>query len=368
MRILHTDTDDIENPLRGGQPVRTYEVNKRFSNQHDITVFTANYPNANKRVVRNDITYQRLGITIPHWGLSSHLTYLSRLPNAVKQTPHDLIVEEFTPPFGFCNLQRYTQKPVISIVQWFFFDDWQKRYKLPFEKMMRQRAVAYPARNIIVQTNKMGEYFQDLLLNARIEKIPCGIHSNAFLDVYEEGDYALFLGRLDIQHKGLDDLLYVWANLKQSGVNIPLWIVGEGKEKPKLEALAKKLMIDNTIFFKGRLEGADKQLALKRCRFLVMPSRQETFGLTALEAMAMQKPVVAYDIDHLNELLQSRWASCVELGNKQALANAVAELWQNPEMCRTYGENAYSAAQQYCWDEIAKKQHQLYLEVVRKRE
>lgn len=368
MRILHADTDDIENPLRGGQPVRTFEVNSRLAQSHDVTVLTATYPESVKKLTRQNIQYERLGITIPQWGLSSHLSFLNRLPAAVKRLPHDLIVEEFTPPFGFCNLQRHTHKPLVSIVQWFFFDDWQQRYKLPFEKIMRRRSLNYSPRNIIVQTNNMGDYFKNLIPQANVVKIPCGISANAFMSEYQPGDYALYLGRLDIQHKGLDDLLWSWGELANAGIRIPLWIVGAGKDQSKLEALAGKLKIKDVVIFKGRLEGADKSIAIKNCQFLVMPSRQETFGITALEAMAMHKPVVAYDIDHLNELLQPAWSSCVALGNKKALTQAVADLWQQPERCQQFGRKAYVAAKQYLWDEIAKKQLQFYLEVIRKRE
>lgn len=368
MRIIHADTDDIENPLRGGQPVRTFEVNKRLAQSHKVTVFTATYSDAKRQAIRENIAYQRLGITIPRWGLSSHLSYLNRLPAAVKRRPHDLVVEEFTPPFGFINLQHVTDKPVISIVQWFFFDHWQARYKLPFESMMRKRAQQDAQRNIIVQTNKMGDYFQDLLPQSNIVKVPCGINADAFSDTYTTGDYALFLGRLDTQHKGLDDLLFVWADLAKSGIRIPLWIVGAGKDETALRAQVTKFNIDDIVIFKGRLEGADKNIAIKQCRLLVMPSRQETFGITALEAMAMQKPVVAYDIDHLNELLQPAWSTGVPLGDKKAFANAIATLWQSPVLCQEFGKQAYIAAKQYLWEEVAKKQLQVYLDVVKKRE
>lgn len=368
MRIIHTDTDDIENPLRGGQPVRTFEVNSRLAQQHQITVYTASYKDSVWAVVRNNINYKRLGVTIPFWGLSSHLSYLSRLKSAVKQTPHDLVVEEFTPPFGFCNLQAATQQPVVSLVQWFFFDDWQKRYKLPFEKMMRKRAVQHPTRDIIVQTDKMGEYFKDLLPKANIAKVPCGIGAEAFEEANDVvGEYALFLGRLDTLHKGLDDLLQAWSRLVEQGLRIPLWIVGAGKDEAHLKQLSFKLGIAELVLFKGRLEGEAKKSALKHCRFLVMPSRQETFGLTALEAMAVNKAVIAYDIDHLNELLRPNWSRSVPLGDVSALAKAVAAFWQNPDMCKALGSNAYTQAKQYLWDEIALKQQAFYTEVVKRR-
>ena len=366
MRIIHTDTDDLENPMRGGQPVRTFEVNSRLAKAHEITVLTATYKDSLKKVVRNGVQYERLGITVPGWGLSSHLSFLARLPAAIKKKPHDLIVEEFTPPFGFCQLEKCTDKPLISIVQWFFFDAWQQRYKLPFERIMQGRARTKKPREIIVQTNKMGEYFKELLPDANIYKVPCGINDAAFNDNEALGNYALFLGRLDTHHKGLDDLLKAWFLLTTEGVHIPLWIVGTGQDEASLKNTVLQLGLSNCVHFKGRLEGNVKNQVLNGCRFLVMPSRQETFGLTALEAMAAKKPVIAYDIDHLNELLQPAWSITVGLGNVKALARAVATLWQSPQQSLTLGRSGFEAAKQYRWDEIARQQIEIYSHVTRK--
>ena len=374
MRIIHADTDDLSNPLRGGQPVRTYEINSRLAKlstgdsadelANQIKVFTASYKGCESKVTRGNIEYERLGITVPGWGLSSHLSFLARLSAALRSTPHDLVVEEFTPPFGFCNLQKHTSKPVVSMVQWFFFDDWQKRYKLPFENIMRKRAVLYANRHIIVQTNKMGDYFKELLPLAHIHKVPCGINQESFQDSENIGEYALFLGRLDTQHKGLDDLLEAWAILLKNGVQIPLWIVGAGQDEATLKAQVQRLGLSQLVTFKGRLENAAKQEVLKNCRFLVMPSRQETFGLTALEAMASSKPVIAYDIDHLNELLQPAWSHQVKLGDINAFAEAVQQIWQNKHASLELGKSGYKAAKGYLWDSLAVQQYQVYLEAL----
>ncbi|MDI1297801.1 glycosyltransferase family 4 protein [Methylotenera sp.] len=365
MRIIHTDTDDLDNPLRGGQPVRTYEINSRLSKNHQITVLTASYKGSEQGIVRSNIHYQRLGITIPGWGLSSHLSYLSRLPAAIKRIPHDLIVEEFTPPFGFCNLQKSTQQPVISIVQWHFFKDWEKRYKLPFEAIMRKRALHFPHRHIIVQTHKMGEYFKALLPHADIYKIPCGINASALQQPGMLGDYALFLGRLDIQHKGLDDLLLAWKMLKEKNLNIPLWIVGAGQDESALKQSVKTLGLSDVVLFKGRLEGTQKNEVLRNCRFLVMPSRQETFGLTALEAMASSKPVIAYDIDHLNELLKPDWSSLASTGDISGFAEHIANYWKDESECLRKGLCAYQEAKSYLWDRLAEAQEQIYFNILR---
>jgi glycosyltransferase involved in cell wall biosynthesis len=364
MRILHLDTDDIENPLRGGQPVRTYEINRRLAAYHAITVLTATYRGCVKQIRREGLDYQRLGLTIPGWGLSSHLSYLARLGSAIKRLPHDLIVEEFTPPFGFCNTQRFTTQPVVSMVQWFFFDDWQKRYGIPFEQVMRKRATAWSNRHLIVQTNAMGDYFRALIPQANIYKVPCGLNQAAYSQSRGVGEYALFLGRLDIKHKGLDDLLLAWKMLKEQQIMIPLWIVGSGQDEAVLKTTVLNMGLSDLVQFKGRVEGDAKYTLIRNCRLMVMPSRQETFGITALEAMANSKPVVAYDIDHLNEVLLPAWSNLVRLGDVHALSNAVNQYWQSPAYCQSCGDLAYQAAQDYRWDKLAQQQQEIYLNIL----
>lgn len=366
VKILHIDTDDVENPLRGGQPVRTFQINSRLVPRHEVTVLTATYKNCLRSQERQGIQYRRLGLRIPGWGLSMHLSFLARLPAALKRHAHDLVVEEFMPPFGFRMLPRYTAAPVISMVQWFFFGDWERRYKLPFERMMRQRAASGLYQNFIVQSDRMGEHFREMLPQANIWKVPCGIGREAFHQSDSDGSYALFLGRLDINHKGLDFLLEAWTRLAQSGLRIPLKIVGAGPSESWLRETIMQRRLDDIVELVGRVEGAAKEELLRECRFLVMPSRQETFGLTALETMAASRPVLAFDIDHLNEVVKPAWGRLVPLGDVAALAEQASQLWQNVALSRFLGGRGYEEAQFYTWDALAEKQLDVYLDVVRR--
>lgn len=367
MKILHTDTDDLENPLRGGQPVRTYQINSRLAQRHEITVLTATYKNCVRKKVRDGIHYRRLGVRIPGWGLSPHLSFLASLPLAIRSTPHDLLVEEFTPPVGFCMAPWWTRKPVVSIVQWFFFCDWERRYKLPFERMMRGLSRCGAYRDIIVQTSHMGAYFRDLLPDANLYTVPCGIENGAFYPSTECGDFALYLGRLDINHKGLDYLIEVWRRLSSAGVRIPLKIIGAGPADGWLRKQIDYHRLGDIVEVLGRVEGEAKQKWLRGCRFLVMPSRQETFGLTALEAMAASRPVLTFDIDHLNEVVLPAWGELVRLGDVEEMARRAVKLWQIPNYAQALGKEGYERAQSYRWDVIAQQQEAIYRDVVNRR-
>lgn len=367
MRIVHTDTDDLGNPLRGGQPVRTFEINSRLSPRHDITVFTATYPGCVRRETKAGVTYRRVGTGTERLGLSYHLSFLASLPVAIRNTPHDLVVEEFTPPVGFCLSPWWSGKPVVSIVQWFFFGDWERKYHLPFSRIMKALPKVSRYRNFIVQTDRMGNYFRELIPQASIWKIPCGIGDAAFSNTPNDGDYALFLGRLDIHHKGLDLLLDAWTKLRESGLRIPLKIVGAGQGEAWLRERIEAAGLQEFVELPGRLENGDKLEMLRGCRFLVMPSRQETFGITALEAMAAARPVIAFDIDHLNELVCGEAGILVRSGDVEALSREVAALWQDRDRAAHLGARAYQHARRFRWDEIAGLQEQVYSDVVNRQ-
>lgn len=368
MRILHTDTDDLDNPLRGGQPVRTFEINSRLARRHEVTVVTASYPGCVRRLSRAGVDYRRLGISIPGFGLSSHLSFLAGLAYAARQIPHDLVVEEFNPPVGYCGLPWWSGKPVVSMVQWFFFRDWERRYRLPFERWMRGIGARGRYRNFIVQTDRMGDIFRDMLPDAKVWKVPCGIGAESFRAPLGQGDYALFLGRLDVGHKGLDFMLSAWKLLVAAGVRVPLKVAGAGLAEPWLREQIRLAALDDCIELVGRVEGDAKTELLAGSRFLVMPSRQETFGLTALEAMAASRPVIAFDIEHLNELVRPAWGRLLPMGSVEALADAVGELWNAPELAASLGLAARNAAGMYSWDVLAERQEQIYEEVLHKGE
>jgi glycosyltransferase involved in cell wall biosynthesis len=362
LRILHIDTDDLENPLRGGQPVRTFAINSRLAARHSITVFTAVYPKCRRRQSRAGVFYRRLGFQLPPFGLSPHLSFLASVGPTVARTPHDLVVEEFTPPVGFCGIPWWTRKPVVLVAQWYFFEQWERRYRMPFRRWMRRVASKDRYRYLITQSEAMSREFRQFLPDATIRCIPSGVEDTAFTETSSLGEYVLFLGRLDIDHKGLDLLIEAWRQVcGKSGV--PLVIAGEGPGRTVLEKAIADSKLGSLVKLIGRVEGAAKSRALVGSRILAMPSRYETFGITALEAMAAAKPVVCFDIDHLNELAMPPWAVQVPKFDPYAFAGAIVELWNDPDRCQAMGSHARQRATEYRWDDIARRQEEFFLEI-----
>ena len=129
------------------------------------------------------------------------------------------------------------------------------------------------------------------------------------------------VGRL-VPTKGFDVLLR--AMVKLGGPDLVL--IGEGPERAQLESLAEFLGIRARVIFRGALGYHETLCEIASGAFVVIPSRQEPFGLVALEAMAAGKPVIATRVGGLPEIIEGGDAILVEPDDPVALANAISEI------------------------------------------
>lgn len=104
--------------------------------------------------------------------------------------------------------------------------------------------------------------------------------------------YLVAVGRLEPQ-KGFDLLLRAYADLRKRGVTEPLVIVGEGKDRAKLQELAQSLELGEQVVFTGFQ--ANPYPWLKGAKIFVSSSRFEGFCRVIAEALAVGTPVVATD-------------------------------------------------------------------------
>jgi glycosyltransferase involved in cell wall biosynthesis len=136
-------------------------------------------------------------------------------------------------------------------------------------------------------------------------------------------DSILGVGRM-VPKKGFDVLLRAMAQCQNVGRSVRLTLIGEGPERRTLESLAHDLGLDGRVDFRGDQKHSEVVRAMAASRIVVIPSRQEPFGLVALEAMTAGKPVVATCVGGLPEVLEGADALMVEPENPVALANALA--------------------------------------------
>ena len=158
------------------------------------------------------------------------------------------------------------------------------------------------------------------------------------------GDHTLHIvlpGRL-VHEKGHIDLIEALRGLHLSGRSLTVTFAGHGGLQKKLVEMTRNLPFPVTIT--GNLEHPEFLRVLASADIVVVPSRFEGFGLTALEAMALSKPVIASTAGGLPEVLGDT-GKLVEIGDHDALAAAILELANDAKLRGAMGRAARSRAE-----------------------
>jgi glycosyltransferase involved in cell wall biosynthesis len=160
----------------------------------------------------------------------------------------------------------------------------------------------------------------------------------------------VYLGRLIFQ-KGVDVLIAAIAILIADYPWLRLEIAGTGDELPALKQQTAALNIVQAIEFKGALNRTEARAFLADADLVVMPSRSEPFGLVALEAAQLSRPVIASAVGGLPEIvIHGQTGLLVPPEDSQALADAIENLLKIPQCRVQLGRNArIHASQKFRW-------------------
>jgi glycosyltransferase involved in cell wall biosynthesis len=142
--------------------------------------------------------------------------------------------------------------------------------------------------------------------------------------------YYLFLGRIH-EKKGVDALIKAYAALARRAENSPLprlVVAGPGLQTSygqKMRTLASEICPAHSVFWPGMLAGDAKWGALYHCEVSVLPSHQENFGISVVEALACGRPVLISDQVNIWREIKAAGAALVQpdsvAGTTQLLAD-----------------------------------------------
>jgi L-malate glycosyltransferase len=147
--------------------------------------------------------------------------------------------------------------------------------------------------------------------------------------------------------KGHLDLLRMLA-MRPQAVSWHLAIIGSGKAQKGLEMMTRSLGIADRVHFAGHI--LDVPSALEAVDAVALPSYAETLGLSLAEAMAMSKPVVAYDVGGIPEVVEDgRTGFLVPAGDIDGLAEKLDAICCDPDLARQLGQRARERVEE-CFD------------------
>lgn len=136
------------------------------------------------------------------------------------------------------------------------------------------------------------------------------------------------IGRLYHQHKGQDLLLYAVSALKTAGhKNITIDFFGDGASRGLLEALSQKLGLAANVRFLGSVPRSEIYHLLHGYDLLVQPSYCEGFGLSIVEAMMAEVPVLISDLAGPMEIIaQGKYGFHFKVGDMDDFKEKIAWL------------------------------------------
>ena len=159
-------------------------------------------------------------------------------------------------------------------------------------------------------------------------------------DPPSSGPLVLSVGNL-IPVKGHEILIRSVAALATEFPYLTLEIIGDGPERPRLQAVTHELQLRERVRFLGRQSRRQVAAAMHRCTLFVLPSRYEGLGCVYLEAMSTGKPVIGCRGQGIAEIIQhGSNGFLVGPDNERELTLAMAMLLRDEPRRRNLGTAA----------------------------
>jgi glycosyltransferase involved in cell wall biosynthesis len=159
----------------------------------------------------------------------------------------------------------------------------------------------------------------------------------------------LYVGRVS-REKDLDILVDAYSRVRETGVEVNLFVVGHG---PYADALAKALP---DAVFTGYLQGKELAAAYASSDIFVFPSTTDTFGNVIIEAQASGLPVIVSDSGGPKELVDDQTNGLVTRSrDPEDFARAIQTLAGDPQRRRQMGEKARESVVDRTWPSAFRK-------------
>ncbi|MCX7983399.1 MAG: N-acetyl-alpha-D-glucosaminyl L-malate synthase BshA [Bacteroidetes bacterium] len=162
--------------------------------------------------------------------------------------------------------------------------------------------------------------------------------------------------------KRVPDVIRIFYEIQKKVPSI-LLLIGDGPERSLCEHLCRELHIEDKVKFLGKQQ---EIVPILSCADLfLMPSQSESFGLSALEAMACEVPVISSSVGGLPELqVHGQTGYIAEIGDIDRMARYAIELLTNPSKHKTFASAARQRALHFDAERIVPLYEQFYEKIL----
>ncbi len=225
------------------------------------------------------------------------------------------------------------------------------------------------ASHIASTSHAMATQVKRLVGDRDITVTPFGVNTEVFKKYEkEEQDYFTVGTIKTLSYKyGIDTVIRSFAlfeeRAKATG-KIRLLIYGEGEQKEELSQLCKRLKIDDKCHFKGYVKNSEIPQILKNIDVACFGSRldSESFGVSAVEAMSCEVPVIVTDVDGFKEVVEDKKTGfIVERDDPVKMAEKIEKLYLNKELLNEMGCSGRKRVRRFFdWEKNVETMIELY--------
>ncbi len=163
--------------------------------------------------------------------------------------------------------------------------------------------------------------------------------------------------------KRVEDVVHMF-DLVLKKIPSKLFLVGDGPERTACEALCRKLEISEQVRFLGKQDAVEDLLAVSD--LFVLPSETESFGLAALEAMAVEVPVISSNAGGIPEInINGKTGFMSPVGDYEDMAKNAIYILEDDARLKQFKKNAYNQAKTFGINNVLPQYEAYYEKVIR---
>lgn len=303
------------------------------SRGHDVTALVSSPAPWSQRAAYNGVRVVRAGCV----GTIANTPLCPSMPWWIRRLQPQLVELHHAYPYGMWALQRSRYRGPLVVHYHFDISRFGRLQVLiaPLlqDTLRRADRIFVNSRSYAASSPTLEPWLSKCVY------IPAGVAPERFAPTAELEEQAaalrsdgrfrvLFVGRLS-HYKGVEHLVAAMAQ-----VDGELYIVGRGPLSELLVQLAAQLDVSKRVHLLGRLPEASLLAQYHAADVVVLPSvsRGESFGVTQVEAMLCGRPVICSDLPGVCEVGDAETTRLVPPGDVAALAAALNDLRQSPEL------------------------------------
>ena len=303
-------------------------------------------------------------------GKLSYIKFVTPLKAAIAEFRPDVLHAHYATSYGLIGALSRFHPFVISA--------WGTDVmKFPQKNFINKTILKYNLRkaDAICATSNTIKDFLKPVTDKSIHVIPFGVNVNEFSkkevnSLFDKNYFVIgSVKNLEVLYN-TDILIKAFAVLKKKYKDKPLklLIIGEGSQMESLKLLTSELGVKDDVTFTGRINFSEVSDYFNMLDVLVNISDYESFGVSVIEAMACEKPVIATNTGGLKEIIEnSNYGSLVEVGNVDQTATEIEKYFMDENMKQNVGKAARGKViQKYNWQDNIKQMIDVYNQLLKK--